>query len=304
MQNKRFTPLEQVSIDKMMKAAALEGSMLSLSDDLLVLDDVHCADLPRLPLQMGFLLIGMCTSGSADFRLSGREHHIEKGGLLIALGDQVLEHIHCSPDQHYTLVLMSRAYAQDCVTGLNYLWPYLLYIMEHPVTPLTEKEQAWIMECYGLLRKRLQEPPMRYLRETIVALTRAFYFETCNLLSSRRPEPNTLKQRSYSIFDRFIRLLSQNCRRERSVEWYSSELCISPKHLSKVTKQVSGRTAGQWIATFVIVEAKTMLSHSSLSVKEIAQELNFPNQSFLGKYFKNACGMSPSEFRHDMASRG
>lgn len=69
-----------------MKAAALEGSMLSLSDDLLVLDDVHCADLPRLPLQMGFLLIGMCTSGSADFRLSGREHHIEKGGAPHRLG--------------------------------------------------------------------------------------------------------------------------------------------------------------------------------------------------------------------------
>ena len=62
-------------------------------------------------------------------------------------------------------------------------------------------------------------------------------------------------------------------------------------------KTVSGKTAGQWITTLVMVEIKTLLQNTNLSIKEIAQEMNFPNQSFLGKYFKNVEGISPSDFR-------
>ena len=81
------------------------------------------------------------------------------------------------------------------------------------------------------------------------------------------------------------------------MEWYSSEMCLTPKHLSEVVKQVSGKTAGQWITTLVIIEIKSLLRHTTLSIKEVAQEMNFPNQSFLGKYFKNVEGVSPSDFR-------
>ena len=68
--------------------------------------------------------------------------------------------------------------------------------------------------------------------------------------------------------------------------------------MSEVIKKVSGRTAGQWISLVVLVEIKTYLSCSDYTIKEIAERLNFPNQSFLGKYFKSATGMSPSEYRH------
>lgn len=91
--------------------------------------------------------------------------------------------------------------------------------------------------------------------------------------------------------------MSINFKRERSVEWYSNEMCLTPKHLSEVVKTVSGKTAGQWITLFVMIETKMLLHDSSLSIKEISLEMNFPNQSFLGKYFKNIAGMSPSDYR-------
>ncbi|MDY6114332.1 MAG: helix-turn-helix domain-containing protein, partial [Alloprevotella sp.] len=79
-------------------------------------------------------------------------------------------------------------------------------------------------------------------------------------------------------------------------------LCLTPKYLSEVVKAVSGQTAGQWITTFVVSEAKRLLSDTSLSIKEIAQALHFTSQSFLGKYFKNATGLSPSDYRHELES--
>ena len=138
----------------------------------------------------------------------------------------------------------------------------------------------------------------RFLRDFILSLNRAFYFDICNLLGSRLPDvAKEGKNRSYIIFDRFMRLLSDNFRRERNVAWYSQQIGVTPKHLSEVVKNVSGRTASYWITSFVLMEIKSLLRNTSYSVKEIADKMNFSSQSFLGKYFKNATGISPSEFR-------
>lgn len=275
-----------------------DDRFFSIGNDLIMVDDLSCQELEHTPIQMGFLFIGLCREGEAIVRISGREHNVRKGDLVISLGEQVFEQVSFSDDFHITFVLMSRQFAQDCVVGLNYMWPYLLYVMKTPVFPMSEEEQTWVWNCYNLLRQRAHKAPGRYMREAVISLTRAFYFEICNLLDSRvKPDISKTQSRAYSIFDQFIRLVSQNFKKERSVEWYSNEMCLTPKHLSEVVKGVSGRTAGQWISTMVIIEIKSLLQNSALSIKEITQEMNFPNQSFLGKYFKNIEGVSPTDFR-------
>ena len=72
---------------------------------------------------------------------------------------------------------------------------------------------------------------------------------------------------------------------------------MTPKYLSKLIKQTSGRSAPQWIDGFVILEAKNMLRYSEIPIKEIVYRLNFPNQSVFYKYFKMHTGMTPSAYR-------
>ena len=91
--------------------------------------------------------------------------------------------------------------------------------------------------------------------------------------------------------------VSTNFVKERSVIFYADQLFLTPKHLSRVIKEVSGRSAGEWIDEQVILEAKARLKTSSLTVQEISDQLGFPNQSFFGKYFKRHVGMSPSDYR-------
>ena len=79
--------------------------------------------------------------------------------------------------------------------------------------------------------------------------------------------------------------------------WYAQQLCITPKYLSEMVKQVSRRTPNEWIDYYVTLEIRVLLRNSTMSIKEISQHLNFPNQSFLGKYFKEHVGMSPSNYR-------
>ena len=272
---------------------------VAFGNELIIINNVTINELQEAPMQIGFFVMCLCTEGEGSFTLSGERRTMRRNDLLIFFGEQAFQDIACSADFHAKVLLMSRSFAQDCIIGLDYMWPYLLHVMANPVIHLEHDEEHWMTECSRLLIRRLHDKSKaRYLRETVVSLTRAFYFELCSLLDTREPEGFVKRQnRAFAIFDDFIRLLSANFKKERCVEWYSNELCLTAKHLSEVVKTVSGRTAGQWITTFVLVETKTLLKNSALSIKEIAQEMNFPNQSFLGKYFKNVTGMSPSDYR-------
>lgn len=95
----------------------------------------------------------------------------------------------------------------------------------------------------------------------------------------------------------FIRLVHANFSRERSVSFYASALCVSPKYLSSMVKEATGRTAARWIDDYVVMEAKNLLRYSGKNVQQVAYTLNFPNQSAFGKYFKHLTGMSPTEFQ-------
>ena len=67
--------------------------------------------------------------------------------------------------------------------------------------------------------------------------------------------------------------------------------------MSALIKEVSGRSAAQWIDDYVILEAKSLLKYSDLSIQEIAYRLNFSTQSFFGKYFKQHTGISPGQYK-------
>lgn len=95
----------------------------------------------------------------------------------------------------------------------------------------------------------------------------------------------------------FVKLVRAHYAMERSVAFYAEKLCISPKYLSLIVKQATGRSAARWIDEFVLMEAKNMLRYSGKNIQQIAYALNFSNQSSFGKYFKHLTGLSPTEYQ-------
>ena len=85
--------------------------------------------------------------------------------------------------------------------------------------------------------------------------------------------------------------------RERGMQFYADKLCLTPKYLSKIVKEASGRSGPEWIDDFVILEAKNLLRYSDESIKEIAYKLNFPSASVFNKFFKAKTGLGPSDYR-------
>ncbi|WP_289552909.1 helix-turn-helix domain-containing protein [Olivibacter sp. 47] len=114
-------------------------------------------------------------------------------------------------------------------------------------------------------------------------------------------EKNRKVSRKEDIMLRFTKLVADNFKEERSVDFYAKKLFITPKYLSEVTKDVSGKTASAIIAEMVIMEAKSLLSIPSLTVIEVADFLNFSDMSFFGKYFKRYTGVNPTSYRKTIA---
>ena len=95
----------------------------------------------------------------------------------------------------------------------------------------------------------------------------------------------------------FLKQVQAFHKQERKVEFYADRLCLSPKYLSQTIKSYSGKTAGEWIDEYVVLEAKVLLRSTNMTIQQIGDELNFPSQSFFGKYFKRLTGMSPKAYR-------
>ena len=108
------------------------------------------------------------------------------------------------------------------------------------------------------------------------------------------------KDRSGDYFKQLVNLLHENYRTERSVEFYANQMNLTPKHLSRVVRTYSGKSVHQWIDDFVVLEIKNLLKYSDLSIQQISYELNFPNPSFMGQYFKRITGKTPGEYRREI----
>ena len=100
------------------------------------------------------------------------------------------------------------------------------------------------------------------------------------------------------ITEKFLLLVQQHFKKERFLEFYADKLEVSAKHLSRTVKEATGFSAVDWIDRFVILEAKVLLKSTTMSIQQIADELNFNSQSLFGKYFKKHTGRSPKDFRN------
>jgi AraC-like DNA-binding protein len=173
----------------------------------------------------------------------------------------------------------------------------LLFSMNNPVVPLTSKEIQVFTNYFETIREKMADTSHHYRSPLIKALLLAMFYDMSNVIYRVERQGNRKHTRAEAIFAHFIRLLEDNFRTQHRVSWYAEQLCITPKYLSEIVKKISLRTPNEWIDSYVILEARVLLKNTTKSIKEITDELNFPNQSFLGKYFKEHVGVSPSEYR-------
>lgn len=104
-------------------------------------------------------------------------------------------------------------------------------------------------------------------------------------------------------FQDFLQLLCTNYIQHHDIGFYAQELCVSPRYLQRVVKEVSGRTVYSFISERLFIHARRLLVSSDMTVEQIAIALHFSSLSAFGKFFKTNSGISPKQFREQNKNR-
>ncbi len=283
--------------DKTLEDAKLWHNAISLKDGLVLSEGIPPREVKGEPIRLHFILMGLCQKGTANLSVDTRNLEVHPGDLFFVSERHIIDYYTTSPDFECICFMVSTPFYHSFVLNVKNVSSLLLFSRSNPVVTLTPDETKVFKNYYAAIRDKVGTTTHHYREELVKALMLAMFYDMSNVIWRVEQPDRKAQSRADIIFAKFINLLEQNFKKERFVNWYAKELCITPKYLSDVCKQVSKRTANDWIDSYVILELRVQLKNSTKSIKEIAEELNFPNQSFLGKYFKENVGMSPSEYR-------
>lgn len=248
--------------------------------------------------------IFFCRKGSVDVSLEDQPYHIKPGDIYIYMPSTLVHLLHKSNDAEGIMVEVDLDYIIPIVNKVMNVESQL-FMRRHPCISLPKEQCVHLEYLLNNLWERIktedsEEGNLQYQHlkmELIKSMGQTLCYEILNMYFVNKPLQPLPQSKKDAIFQNFMLALFRFYRKERDVSFYARMQHITPRYFSTIIKEKSGTSALQWIVQMVITEAKQLLEGSDLSIKEIADQLNFPTQSFFGKYFKQYVGVSPKEYR-------
>lgn len=260
-------------------------------------------DSSEIPLQQSleesFIFAGfiftICLKGKVRFKVNYREYTITENSICICAPGQIFK----ITDRSEDLILESLFLSADYVIQLPLPKDFdlLKRISANPVQKLSTETLHNMLEFHALITKYHRENNI-YSELQTKALIFALLVEIASGYSSATLKSQTAISHQELLVKNFFDLLLENFRQERSVAFYADKLCLTPKHLSTTVKKITGYSISNWINEVVIIEIKRMLRSTDLTALQISEELNFPNPSFFGRFFKDHTKTTPLQYKN------
>ncbi|MBD5186292.1 MAG: helix-turn-helix transcriptional regulator [Bacteroidales bacterium] len=257
----------------------------------------------RDPVRIDGMTWILCMSGTMDFDMNLNHCRLTPNTLAVCGPNSLMQlrDIDWSSIDAYMLFVSSEFIGNSNLDpNVMASVPVAISPSQVPVMEVSEADSEMLRSYFDLIhRNTLGNPDDLYVRSISRCLISALCYQVIQYATRRVKidEATRPRTRRHSYVHDFMKLLHTHHHRERSVAFYAGKLFISPKYLSLIIKEMTGRSAAAWIDELVILEAKNMLRFSGKNIQQVAYELNFPNQSSFGKYFKHLTGMSPSEYQ-------
>lgn len=254
----------------------------------------------RFPSRLDAFIIGVGTEGETSLTSNLQEFRLKKNSLFIFNPKDILQ-VQSNDRFKAHLIVITPDFLKRINIDTKRMMPLFLQFGSLPCMELTHAESQSLRSFISMVEQELKGPETDFSSEIIGGLIAATIYKVGDILThylTEHPEVDSpMHNRAEEYFKQFTELLGEHYKHERSVGFYAQQLCITPKYLTTLIKRISGKSVSEWIDSYVILEAKTLLKYSNMSVQEIAYYLNFPNQSFFGSYFKRNAGMSPSQYK-------
>lgn len=262
-------------------------------------------DITRFTGKIGLVLI---LRGTLEIKINGKNYHFLPKQAFIVSPLFIFENAAESQDFECEIMLEDFMLFFTLIKNLyNSYFPK--FIINHPYTTLTDDQISYVLSQIRIAKTQKMVAQDETLHEslrniynvaygvtiqaTVIALLSQFFHQNKEEIFNDRKKT----EKSMQIITNFLLAINQNYRKERSVSYYAQMANLSVGHFSSLVRKKTGHSPMHWITFITINNAKVLLSNSQKSIKEIAQELGFPEQYTFRKYFKLNTGISPKEWR-------
>lgn len=292
----------------------LKMSMLPMSERTLVFEDELMLDdnleptsetwkeAPLItnayPFKIDFTIVIFCRTGYLRGRINLREYRLESNDVLVVSPGSIGEYLEFGKDCRVVVIADAGAkfFNDDVYSQSVFVYKYLV---EQTIIHLTQEEMQEIIEIYHRMRQKVEQADFKYTRVALqgyIQVLASIGYQWRERYHNHLELEKKTETHQQKIFNTFMELAQQHFRKGRTIAFYADKMCLTPKYLSQVIRQVSGRYAGDWIDDYVILEAKALLRSKKYSVAQVCDMLGFVNVSHFCKHFKAAVGCSPGKY--------
>ena len=276
----------------------------SLEDSLMIYDNLsgEIGDstpfaLTDYPVRLtSITIIFFCTEGYIKFNMGLKNMKISENQLFVSLPEQIIQVTEISPDFRAGCMVFERAFFnfQDDFMKAITIHSNLL---KYSFINLSACEMKEYIAIFGMMKEKIRDTNNKYRSQIIRNYCQITLYNIYNHIVFGEKEDNENPQSNDTrIFEKYIKCVEKNYRKEHCVNYYADKLCLTPKYLSTIIKRTSGKHAAEWIHEYIILEAKALLKSTKMSLQDIAEELNFSSPSHFGRFFKRYTRLTPKSY--------
>ena len=215
-------------------------------------------------VRMKAFTVILCIDGTENGTVNLKEMSINKGSLLMTSPNNVLKIEAGYPTATVRGIMLSQDFMRMLQVDVKNSLPLFMRLAYNPLVNLTQEQQEDIERYFDLLENISNNSDLAHRDEIVCGLLTSMFYRISDTYE-QRPQVFDEKERSVrnrreEYFAKFITLLSENFKRERTVGFYAEQMCVTPKYLSLLIKDFSGKSAAEWIDSYVITEAKTLVA--------------------------------------------
>jgi AraC-type DNA-binding domain-containing proteins len=273
----------------------------AIDDDFMLFDDFSLVPNFNYPFKLDMTTCLIFTKGRVRGKINMKSYEINNSPcILVTFPEQILEHEYFSDDFEGYAFLLSKRFLDTFVPSLKERGSIFLQLSKNPCLALDKNSLSFLNAHCEIMKSVFPNQDNLPHRAEIVRyqMLSIFYYlcDRSNLVPFRNQQNKPFGQKEEFV-TKFIDLLENNYKTQRQVGFYADNLNITPKYLSQIIKTATGKSVNDWIEEYVVLEAKALLKSTKMTIQQISDELNFPSQSFFGKYFKRLEGVSPKVYR-------
>lgn len=250
---------------------------------------------PVLADMFSFIVV---EEGMAHYILNYKEYNVQKGDMLLFSPSMLVSLTGCTDDFRCMNLMCERSLFEHMLSSNPAFQTYSYYFCrtDTPVAQLKQEMQTAILKCMEQIRMAIISRNT-YQKEIIQSQVYTCMLLVLEVIEERVSSLPVSLGRTERLFHDFMALVVAHYKREHYINFYASRLSVTTTYLFRIIRRQTGKTAAYFLGGMLYAEACGLLTRTDYTAQQIAEELNFSDQSAFGKFFKSKAGVSPHIFR-------